>query len=115
MHHELLREVSSGWICDNGMAVMTARAGESVDPGELFELASNAKTMFNLSVLVCRQEHRITDCRELWADAHQTFCAAVSAWSDIPASQDSLLRFYLMQLHRLRELSAARVNLYSVY
>jgi hypothetical protein len=58
MHSELLREASSGWACDNGMAAMSIRSGDPVDPARLIELCSGARTLFSLATLVCRSLDR---------------------------------------------------------
>jgi hypothetical protein len=105
MHHELLIEFCSGWACDNGMAAISVHAGEVVDQEELLELSAGAKTLFNLTTLVCRGYDRILDCHRLWIETLGTFQKALAAWVDMPADHDPPLRFYLMQLERFCELA----------
>jgi hypothetical protein len=115
MHAELLSEFVSGWLVDSNLAAMSIRTGDPVDdPGELIELCSGAKTVFCLATLVCRGEHHIQDCRRLWCDMLETFRQARAAWADVPTSQDPLLRFYLIQLSRLVELTTSRIELYTI-
>jgi hypothetical protein len=114
MTQDLVAEFSGGWTCDNAMMVTAIRAGESVDPGELIELCSGARTLFNLVTLVSRSLDRVSDCRRTWTDALETFREAQDAWIGVPTGHDPLLRFYLLQLERLNELATSRVDLYSI-
>jgi hypothetical protein len=87
MHSELLQEASSGWTCDNGMVVLSIRAGEPVDPAQLIELCSGARTLFSLTTLASRGIDRVADCRRLWSDTLETFRKAIAAWNDVPSDQ----------------------------
>jgi hypothetical protein len=114
MDNELLREASTGWSCYNALVALSIRAGDPVDPNELIELSSNAKTVSSLVTLVCRGHDRILDCQRLWKNALEMFGRARTAWTDVPIDRDPLVRFYSLQLQRLCELSEAQVDLYSV-
>jgi hypothetical protein len=114
MTQEILSEFLAGWTMDNHLTAMSIRAGEPVDPGELIELCSGAKTVFSLGTLACRSLDRISACRQLWESILETFCRARTAWTDVPIDREPLLRFYLLQLERLNELGAARVDLYNI-
>jgi hypothetical protein len=72
------------------------------------QLCSGARTLFSLATLVCRSLDRILDCHRVWADTLETLRRAQAAWADVPAGQDPLLRFYLIQLERLNELALNR-------
>jgi hypothetical protein len=114
MHHELLSEFSTGWTCDNGMAGMSIRAGEPVDPSELLELSAGAKALFSLATLAGRRHDRISDVHKLWVDMFEVFRKALAAWTGVPTDRDPMLLFYRKQLERLCELAAFRLDLYSV-
>jgi len=115
-------------LADNAIVAMAIRAGEAVDPAELIELCSGAKTVFSLATLSCRSLDRVDDCRRIWGDTLEIFQRARDAWTGVRATQkatqktaqnsadshDPLLRFYSLQLKRLSELAAARVDLYTI-
>ena len=99
---------------DSNLAALSVRAGEPLEQEQLIELCSGAKTLFDLTTLASRGIDRVTDCRNLWSDTLKTFREVLAAWTGVPISQEPLLRIYLMQLERLCDLAASRVDLFTI-
>jgi hypothetical protein len=110
----IIPEFASGWMMDSSLAALSVRAGEPLGEEHLIELCSGAKTLFDLTTLASRGIDRVSDCRKHWADTLETFRKALAAWADVPLGEEPLLRFYLMQLGRLCDLAASRVDLFTI-
>src|SRR5690242_13301621 len=59
---------ATGWLADNGVAVLTVRSGEQLRPAEIIELAAGARALFSLVTLLCRRTDQIHDCAALWEE-----------------------------------------------
>jgi hypothetical protein len=109
----IVEEFAQGWLMDSSLTALSISAGESVEPSELIELCSGAKTVFSLATLACREHDRVSDCYRMWTDTLEVFQQARAAWADVPM-QDPLIRIYVMQLDRLVILSRDRIDLYTI-
>jgi hypothetical protein len=104
---------ATGWLADNGVAVLTVRSGEQLRPAEIIDLAAGARALFSLVTLLCRRTDQIHDCAALWEETLVCYQRAQAAWADIE-TQDELLKAYLAQLARSIELAQDRRELYNV-
>jgi hypothetical protein len=92
---------------------MAVVAGEQLRPGEIIESMASALALYNLAALACRELDRVKDCYTLWHGVHAEFKALCQAWESVPQDGE-LVSQHRAPLHRLLELSADRVGLYSI-
>jgi hypothetical protein len=109
----LVEQFASGWLADNGLAVLSVRAGEELESAEIIALAAGTKTLFNLVTLLCREQSRIAECAQLWSEARDCFDTAFNAWHGTILKDKQELLCYLAELSRYAELASERVEFYS--
>jgi hypothetical protein len=107
----LVDQFASGWLADNGLAALSMRSGERLEPGEIIELCAGGRSLHELITLLCREQTRIDRCAALWKEALEAFESASRIWQDVPEDGD-LVTYHRQQLERLRELAKDRCKLY---
>jgi hypothetical protein len=108
----LVEEFSQGWLTDNGLMALSVQADEAIKAEEIIELAAGARSIYELTTLLCREQTRLTECAKLWQEAREVFETAVRIWEDVPQDGE-LVTYHRCQLERLYGLALDRCELYN--
>jgi hypothetical protein len=109
----LMQEFRFSLPLDNGLLIADVKNGLPIAEREILDVAANARALFTLSTLACRELGRIQACFELWIETTDLFDELCSAWSGVLADDRPRIHWLVAELERCRELSVDRVETYS--
>jgi len=109
----LIQEFRLSLPLDNGLLIADIKNGRPIAEREILDVATNARALFTLSTLACRELGRIQACFELWTETAALFGELCSSWSGAMTNDLPQVRWLVAELERCRELSADRVETYS--
>jgi hypothetical protein len=113
MPSNLIQEFRFSLPLDNGLLIADVKSGLPIAEREILDMAANARALFTLSTVACRELGRIQACFELWTETAELFDELCSAWPGAMTNDHPQVRWLVAELERCRELSADRVETYS--
>jgi hypothetical protein len=109
----LIQEFRFSLPLDNGLLIADVKSGLPIAEREILDMAANARALFTLSTVACRELGRIQACFELWTETAELFDELSSRWSGVMTDDLPRIRWLVTELERCRELSADRVETHS--
>ena len=109
----LIQEFRFSLPLDNGLLIADVKSGLPIAEREILDVAANARALFTLSTMACRDLSRIQACFELWTETTDLFDKLYASWSGVISNDHPQIRWLVAELERCRELSADRVETYS--
>jgi hypothetical protein len=109
----VVQEFAFSLPLDNGLLIADVKNGLPIAEREILDMAANARALFTLCTVTCRELGRIQACFELWTETTELFDELCSSWSGAMTDNHPHIRWLMAELERCRELSADRVEAYS--
>jgi hypothetical protein len=113
MSSNLIQEFRFSLPLDNGLLIADVKNGRPIAERDILDLAINARALFVLSTLACRELGGIQACFDLWMETQELFSKLCSSWSGVMTDPLPQVHWLVAELARLRELSTDRHSLYT--
>jgi hypothetical protein len=109
----LTQEFHSSLPLDNGLLVDDIKNGVQIEERDIVDVAINARTLFVLATLTCREQDKVAACFKLWVETAELIAELVAAWSQVEVN-DPRVGWLMAELKRLETLCDDRVSLYKI-
>jgi hypothetical protein len=110
----LTQEFHSSLPLDNGLLIADVKNGVPISEKEIIDVAINARALFVVSALACRELVRIEDCFKLWSETRELIDGLLTGWSEVAAGDHPRVAWLLTELRRLESLCTDRCELYTI-
>jgi hypothetical protein len=99
---------------DNGLLITEVQNGVLIAERDVIDVVINARALFTLTTLTCRQLARVEDCFKLWAETRELLTGLLNGWAQVEASDHPRVAWLLTELRHLQALCEDRCELYTI-
>jgi hypothetical protein len=114
MPYEIIQEFRTSLPLDNGLLLDDIKNGVQIEERDLVDMLVNARSLFVVSTLACRELARVEDCLRLWLETKNLIDGLLASWAQVAVGNHPLVSQLLRELRRLVSLCEDRVDLYRV-